>query len=182
MKDDMLEYRMYGFVPYNISSIQQGIQYGHALQELNNEVMYGELDEDFIKTFTKWRLIDKTFIILNGGTTNNNKESKWHGNMNQHLDFIKSLGIIVGEFYEPDLGDQLTGFCFLVDERVFDKKKYPDLNIWLIENHPGEFDAKFNKSSIDISMPDEIQKEWEQIIGGEVNVKLREFLSNKKLA
>lgn len=26
-------YRMYGLVPYNISPIQQGIQYGHAVVE-----------------------------------------------------------------------------------------------------------------------------------------------------
>jgi hypothetical protein len=30
-------------------------------------------------------------------------------------------------FNEPDLGDQLTAVVFLVEERVWDKKKYPDL-------------------------------------------------------
>ena len=28
-----LEYRMYGLVPYNLSPIQQGIQFGHAVVE-----------------------------------------------------------------------------------------------------------------------------------------------------
>ena len=33
IKND-LEYRMYGFVPYNLSPIQQGIQFGHAVVEV----------------------------------------------------------------------------------------------------------------------------------------------------
>jgi hypothetical protein len=40
MKDLILDHkddwRMYGLVPYNISPIQQGIQFGHAVQEYNN--------------------------------------------------------------------------------------------------------------------------------------------------
>ena len=35
-----LEYRMYGLVPYNLSPIQQGIQFGHAVVE------YGQLVKD----------------------------------------------------------------------------------------------------------------------------------------
>ena len=33
MKASNLEWRMYGMVPYNISEIQKGIQFGHAVVE-----------------------------------------------------------------------------------------------------------------------------------------------------
>ena len=35
-----LELRMYGFVPYNLSPIQQGIQYGHAVVEYSQRMKY----------------------------------------------------------------------------------------------------------------------------------------------
>ena len=39
-KTDMyLEYRMYGLVPYNLSPIQQGIQFGHAVVEYQQNVI-----------------------------------------------------------------------------------------------------------------------------------------------
>ena len=56
-------YRMYGLVPYNISPIQQAIQFGHAVVEYANEYFH---DHDY----QSWSHDDKTFIILNGGTTN----------------------------------------------------------------------------------------------------------------
>lgn len=116
-----LEYRMYGLVPYNISPIQQGIQYGHALQEYNNKYFK---DEDF----RKWRLSDKTFIILNGGTTNSSVYLDSMGSLNKHLIILQNNKIKVSTFHEPDLGNQLTAVLFLVDERVFNKDKYPDDN------------------------------------------------------
>ena len=36
LEPEDLEWRMYGIVPYNISDIQKGIQFGHAVQEYNN--------------------------------------------------------------------------------------------------------------------------------------------------
>lgn len=133
-KQNELEYRMYGLVPYNISEIQKGIQFGHALQEFNNDI----INESLIKVkeaFDKWRCFDKTFIILNGGTTNKNKESDWYGTMNQHKDTLTENGILNSWFYEPDLGEQLTAIVFLVDERVFDKETYPDFINFMFENY-----------------------------------------------
>jgi hypothetical protein len=110
-------YRMYGLVPYNISPIQQGIQFGHAVVE------YG-LDYVITSEYQKWAKQDKTFIILNGGTTNNNPESL--GSLNQHLQTLLDNNVKLATFSEPDLGDQLTAIVFLVDDRVFDKKNWPD--------------------------------------------------------
>jgi len=109
------KYRMYGLVPYNISPIQQGIQYGHAVVEYANEFS-GDSD------YSAWAKNDKTFIILNGGTTNINTP----GTLNVHEMNLYHRGIKHACFYEPDLGDQLTAVVFLADERVWDKESWPD--------------------------------------------------------
>jgi hypothetical protein len=111
------EYRMYGLVPYNLSPIQQGIQFGHAVVE------YGL---DFFETqeYQEWARRDKTFIILNGGTTNDNTMNL--GTLQQNYFELTDRGIKVGEFHEPDLGDQMTAVVFLVDDRVFDKVAWLD--------------------------------------------------------
>lgn len=119
MKKQELEYRMYGLVPYNISPIQQGIQFGHAVVE------YG-LKHFKDPVYQKWAKKDKTFIILNGGTTNTHPH--YLGSLNKHQTMLKNNGIKVVSFQEPDLGHQLTAVVFLVDERVFNKEKYPDDN------------------------------------------------------
>lgn len=147
-----LEYRMYGLVPYNISPIQQGIQYGHAVVE------YG-LKYFNDRNYKKWANRDKTFIILNGGTTNNNHPNI--GTLNQHLETLINNKIKLTTFHEPDLGDQLTAIVFLVDERVFNKDKYKE-----VQEYPGDCDWIEELST----------KELKKIVF------LREFLSKFKLA
>jgi hypothetical protein len=118
-----LEYRMYGLVPFNISPIQQAIQYGHAVVEYGLNVKNLPPHQEL---YENWARNHKTFIILNGGTTNNNPERL--GTLNQHLATLNENGVITSEFYEPDLNDALTAVVFLVDERVFNKELYPDLD------------------------------------------------------
>ena len=129
------EYRMYGMTPYQLSGIQAGIQFGHAVQEYNNivvnllkGVIRGERlsheDSDVIEKFTDWSDNHKTFIVLNGGTTNNFPERL--GTLNSSMLQLQERNILCVPFYEPDLGDQLTAFVFLVDERVFDRNKWPN--------------------------------------------------------
>lgn len=97
-KTDMyLEYRMYGLVPYNLSPIQQGIQFGHAVVEYQQNIK-GLLPYETI--YDKWAKKDKTFIILNGGTTNINPEKL--GTLNQNLAALYFNEIVTSEFYEPD--------------------------------------------------------------------------------
>lgn len=112
-----MELRMYGLVPYNISPIQQSIQYGHSVVE------YG-LKYFNDKDYQDWAKLNKTFIILNGGTTNINYDRL--GTLNKHADYLESIGVKIARFYEPDLGDQLTAICFILNEKVFNKKLYPD--------------------------------------------------------
>jgi hypothetical protein len=159
---EQLELRMYGLVPYNISPIQQGIQFGHAVVE------YGRMCEgmkDHEAYYKNWADNWKTFIILNGGTTNTKtslEDGIPFGSLNKHmLTLGLDIKIPFATFYEPDLGDQLTAIVFIVDERVFNKTKYPD--------------------------PQPLATEEEQLlfmesIGGERNYKLREFLKQFRLA
>lgn len=184
METKYLEYRMYGLVPYNISPIQQGIQFGHALQEYNNKIStkLGEdggitFDTSFGKDYLRfkdWAENHKTFIILNGGTTNKNKlesTGQFKGTLNEHAFTLFNHDIEIATFFEPDLGEQLTAVVFLVDERVFDKKKYPDFEgfsegDWLMG---GEYRNRK-------------REKWVESVGGEKNVWLREFLSQFRLA
>ena len=63
MTKQPLELRMYFFVPYQLRGIQQAIQAGHAALEYARKF---KDDKQFINFVNNW----KTWIILNGGTTN----------------------------------------------------------------------------------------------------------------
>lgn len=157
-----LELRMYGLVPYNISPIQQGIQFGHAVVEYG--LKYGKTEE-----YKKWAKKDKTFIILNGGTTNTNTVASMQG----HLLALCAMNVPHARFHEPDLNDALTGIVFLVDERVFNKKKYPD--------YDPDFMVDYLEDGADYTKNDSFKK-YLKSIGGKKNHELREFLKQFKLA
>lgn len=132
-----LEQRMYGLVPYNISPIQQGIQFGHAVVEYGLTQQQQDPTDTELSPYNQWAHNDKTFIILNGGTTNNNSEH-W-GTLNQAVLELGRLRVQKATFNEPDLGDQLTAVVFLVDERVWDKEKYPEYNPHHTDMEPWDY-------------------------------------------
>ena len=168
---DKRTYRMYGLVPYNLSPIQQGIQYGHGVIEYSLD--FGDTPE-----YQKWAKKDKTFIILNGGTTNNNPERL--GTLNIHMDTMREVGVLLQEFHEPDLGDQLTAFVFLVDERVFNKETYPNFEKEVL---PYSRTRPSDKKIEELEKRNAINYEkWVEKIGGPKNAFLREFLPKFKLA
>jgi hypothetical protein len=194
IKDHKDNFRMYGLVPYNISPIQQGIQFGHAVQEYNNLVfdhLNNALSQSDVEGFEEWRKYGKTFIILNGGTTNSRIiDDLPFGSMNQNLIKLKEIGITTAEFYEPDLGEQLTAIVFLVPKEVYNKKEFPDFRDFVMSSdYTREYkdyiiNCYYTKDSAitDYKEFDEIYNEWVKNVGGIKNVKLREFLSNFRLA
>ena len=119
-----LELRMYGLVNYQLTGIQMGIQFLHGVVEYGQ--MANQKDGDILEQYNEWANIHKTVILLNGGTTNNNLNKL--GTLNQHLQTLIDKQIVCSKFEEPDLGDQLTAVVFIVDERVFNKEKYPDFD------------------------------------------------------
>ena len=170
-KKEVLKYRMYGFVPYNISEIQKAIQFGHAVVEYG--LSYFNTSE-----YERWAWEDKTFIILNGGTTNETIQGEYMASMNKTLAALKKNKIKYAAFYEPDLNDALSAIVFLVDERVYDKEKYPDFIFF----RQGKF-LKYEETGG--SQRIEYLKEYgifEKNIGGKQNAFLRELLSKARLA
>ncbi len=170
-----MEKRMYGMVNYQLSGIQKGIQFSHALIEYSQFV--NKIGGQYLLDYNDWANNYKTVILLNGGTTNNKVvDGKYLGSLNNHKETLDKLGVLNISFSEPDLGDQLTGVVFLVDERIFNKEKYP------------YFEFKIRKQ-LDLNNPtfvDDVEKlEWEkwvESIGGMDNLRFRNFLLPFKLA
>ena len=157
---------MYGLVPYNISPIQQGIQFGHAVVEYaQSHFTQGD--------YQMWAKQDKTFIILNGGTSSTMVD-------NQRL--LNEARITTGSFFEPDLNDMLSGIVFLVDERVYDRETYPDFKTWMIKRNPNNELIPLQTTQTLIDTFQRPYEEWSEMIGGEKNVFLKQFLTNFRLA
>lgn len=191
MEEKEFELRMYFFVPYNLSPIQQAIQAGHAAVEYAYQFGKTKIFKDFANNW-------KTWIILNGGTTNerrNIEKGVAFGTLNQIGDELLEHKIQFSYFKEPDLNDALTALCFIVDERVFNYDDYPDFVNWLLNikmYESAKEEAQKNNPELWVRLrlyPDlqqemfpEYYEEWKVFMGGEKNVFLRELLRDKRLA
>ena len=193
MNNRKLELRMYGLVPYNISPIQQAIQFGHAVVEYGQKMKKLPFNDiEVTKKYDDWADNWKTFIVLNGGTTNHKtslEDGLPFGSLNNHLLTLMDNNVEFASFNEPDLGDQLTAVVFIVDERVFNKKKYPYFEDWVIENYgdlivgSGSAYQIANEIRNSKSKHDKkVYQEWVRLVGGEKNAFLKDFLKNFRLA
>jgi hypothetical protein len=180
-----LEKRLYFFVPYQLTGVQKGIQAGHAALEYVHK--HGKTEE-FIDFIENW----KTWIILNGGTTNStrNFDGISQGSLNQIRDSLLEHKINFSYFEEPDLNNALTAICFLADERVWNVKDYPGFLDYIlkIKMYPDALYAENEMVSV-ISKENKFKEifpeyynEWVQFIGGEKNSFLRDLIKDKKLA
>lgn len=188
MEEKKLAQRMYFFVPYNISPIQQAIQAGHASLEYVRRFGLTPDLTSFIEN-------DKTWIILNGGTTNASLDEAGLplGSLNLLHEELWQNEIDHSIFHEPDLNNALTAVCFLVDERVYDYKNYPDFFDFIVnvKMTPGAAEQMPAQNYIMLkrktneelqTMFPEWYPEWITSLGGKKNVYLRELLRGKKLA
>lgn len=166
-----LEKRMYFFTIYQLTGIQSGIQCGHAALEYALQFGDTEIYQDFI---LHW----KTWIILNGGTTNEKRDLDGipSGSLNQIGDSLLKNKINFTYFNEPDLQDALTAVCFICDERVWNYEDYPDFIDFFARSFSGTFDSK------DVLKYPSTYNDWIVLLGGPKNVFLRELINGKKLA
>jgi len=186
MKDLILDHkdelRMYGLVAYQLSgTIHAGIQFGHAVVEYG--LKYGKSP-----CYTQWAENDKTFIVLNGGTTNSRLiDGIPFGSLNQHVITLKEMGVATAEFYEPDLGEQLTATVFIVPKQVYNKKEFLNFDEYTIQTTSDleialEVNEAYKRCNFENKNLKEKYEEWTKYMGGKTNVELRYFLSNFKFA
>ena len=190
--ENKLELRMYGLVNYQLTGIQKGIQFLHGVVEYSQ--MVNRIGGETLSIYNDWANDHKTVILLNGGTTNHRTKDDGFpfGSLNQHVITLDENKVDFATFHEPDLGDQLTSVVFIVDERVFNRKKYPDFEDWIMDSKYSDLIRTELGSTVHI-ISENIKKstnkqdqkayqEWVKIVGGEKNVFLREFLKNFELA
>lgn len=153
MGQQILKYKMYAFVLYQLSGIQKGIQVQHAVSRYAKN--YGDNTN-----YQHWINNDETTIVLTPGGSIQMKEVLAELALNQ---------ITFQTFQEEDLDNIITSICFLVDERVWDRKKYPD-------------PVPDFRDLINIMINPDNSSEFEILIGGKQNLFLRSFLPKFKKA
>ena len=140
---------MYSLVLRQLSPIQKGVQSAHSIVEYASK--FHKLTE-----YIQWATVDKTIIVLDGGTYPELKDCR---------DFLSSLKIPYAIFYEPDLGEIITSISFVVEDKVWNQREYPAFEDDLVDD------------SSDSDTP-----EWLANMGGMNNLKLRNFLMSKRLS
>ena len=154
--ENKLELRAYSIVLYQLSPIQAAIQGLHATIEYG--VKFGM---DNSSLYFDWAKNWKTVIVLNGGSS---------VTLTEAINFLKDNNIDHCEFNEPDLYNQVTSVSFILDERIFDRKKYLDFeeDFDCNEELPSEREVRY--------------EEWLELVGGEKNALLRNWVKNFRLA
>lgn len=139
---------MYNLVLRQLNPIQKGVQAAHSIVEYSAKWHK-------LKEYIHWAAVDKTIIILDGGTYQELKECR---------NFLDELKIPYATFHEEDLGNILTSISFVVEDKVWDTKEYP--------SYPED----------DIESSDSEVPGWLFNMGGINNLKLRTFLFQKRLS
>lgn len=115
-----MEYRLYSFVNYYLSSIQQGIQTGHAAIELVRKYTTNNHENQDARIVSEWADKHKTFVVLNGG------------NCERLLEIIKLVddSNLQWAYFREDevsLGGLITAVAVIVPENIFNVKSGIDL-------------------------------------------------------
>lgn len=126
----MEESRMYFFTIYQLTGIQAGIQCGHAALEYAHKYKNDPEYVNFIENC-------KTWVILNGGTTNSNYGEL--GSLNEISNELIEKGIKHACFYEPDLNNALTSICFIVDLSTYSFKPIKPISTYNMGELKDEF-------------------------------------------
>jgi hypothetical protein len=167
-----LEQRMYTLNKMYFMGIQAGIQSLHSVADY---VFKYSDQEDLIRWATK----DKTVIVLVGGFSNDlmlkqdPTDPVW--GMNHALHQLEQRGIKHAAFYETMANNCLSSIAFLVDERVWNRKKYPDVEHQRIPEHL----MRYKGAELEAQKR---QREANIKAYGEDVIWMREFLNPYRLA
>ena len=135
-------YKLYGFAPYQLTGIQAGIQFGHAVARLafkykRSPYASSEPDDTFYGIVRTWAEEDETFVVLNGGSLSDIEPlfNEFFSTFNGAYPYAT--------FFEPDLCDAMSSFVFLVPESdwgFYESEKWknfqsaPKLAGWTIDS------------------------------------------------
>lgn len=130
MQTSMRNLRLYTFINFYLSSIQQGIQTQHVDRELTNKYVYGEypqhnqLGGETNALLREWSLHHKTTITLNGGI-NESLHALYQFLMDSPVVF-EHVNMPFAKFHEDteSLGGILTGVAIVLPEEVYDAVPY----------------------------------------------------------
>lgn len=116
----MTEYRCYTFTHFMLSSIQQGIQSGHAAMELVNKYYDNQnptyvVDEHNWEVVLDWIQNDKTIVCLNGG--NSESMFEWEKFLNTYENPFPWVS-----FHEDESSMEgiLTSIALILPARIYD--------------------------------------------------------------
>lgn len=150
---------MYSLVLRQLNPMQKGIQSAHSIVEYASK--YHKRTE-----FIQWSNVDKTIIVLDGGTYQDLKECR---------NILDELEVKYSCFYEEDLNGLLTSISFIVEDKVWDTKSYPS------PEEPVQF--PFIGSQVENPLwGSDSDNNWIDAMGGPRNLKFRNFLFSKKLS
>jgi hypothetical protein len=111
-----MELRLYSFVNYYLSSIQQGIQTGHVAVELVRKYTKDDSHPGHQITLVEdWADNHKTFITLNGGN---------NAGVHEAAEILVRSGLPMAFFREDEqsLGQMLTSAAVIVPEYIFNAR------------------------------------------------------------
>lgn len=104
-----LEQRLYCIVVKQLSTIQKGVQAGHAIAKFMHE--YNDCED-----VKQWVEHDQTLVILEANYIDLQVA---YDHLTEILLNDKEFRVV--RFREPDLNELNTAICFLADERMFDE-------------------------------------------------------------
>jgi hypothetical protein len=131
------ELRLYTFTLYQLSSIQQGIQAGHAAVELGMKAYNRQMrmrDGTWFTIYHRWATEWKTMVLLNGGD---------YAELREFADSLSSFDNPYPwesfEESEASLKGLLTSVAIILPARIFETAEQLRKNVFITKDYPDGF-------------------------------------------
>jgi hypothetical protein len=139
----MQELRLYTFINFYLSSIQQGIQSAHIVSELFMKYKFSS--QTCALHIDEWAAVNKTIIVCNGGGT---------ADLKAGIAVAGATPYAWAPFYESGdcLSGALTGFGIILPEVIFSCRRSP--------SDPLVYETLIDNEQLQFTQQD---REWELI-------------------